>query len=151
MTQLLTAPATQPIAIVEAPKTAILCTPYFPQFVWLAVGALSYLNVRESGLQRMAPLKGRSVVLFPDLSAGSRTFAKWSRIADELREAGFQIIVSDYLEQRATEDEKANGLDLADYILNQWKGYPPSWDALLPADATPTLTVQSIETYLHQS
>ncbi|CCH53550.1 hypothetical protein BN8_02654 [Fibrisoma limi BUZ 3] len=42
--QLLTAPIDQPVAIVEALKTAVISTPYFPGFIWLAVGALSYLN-----------------------------------------------------------------------------------------------------------
>jgi hypothetical protein len=126
--QLLTAPADQPVAIVEAPKTAILCTAYFPQFIWLAVGSLSYLNVRESGLQRMEPLRNRSIVLFPDLSKGGTAYSKWNRIAEELRAYRYQITVSDYLEEQATDEEKVNGLDLADYILDQWKGYPPDWD-----------------------
>lgn len=38
---MLTTPADQPIAVVEIPKTAVLCTPYFRGFVWVAVGALS--------------------------------------------------------------------------------------------------------------
>ncbi len=128
LSQLLTTPSNQAVAIVEAPKTAILCTPYFPQFVWLAIGALSYLNVRETGLQRMAPLKGRNIVLFPDLSKNGSTYAKWRKVADELQSYGFQIVVSDYLEQRATDEGRIDGLDLADYLLDQWKGYPPDWD-----------------------
>jgi hypothetical protein len=121
--QLRTAPPTQPVAVVEAPKTAVLCTPYFPQFVWLAVGALSYLNA-----DRMAPLRGRNVVMFPDLSEGSKAFADWSRRAEQLRREGFSVTVSDYLETRATDEQRAAGYDLADFLLEGWGGYPPSWD-----------------------
>ncbi len=121
--QLLTASVDQPVAIVEAPKTAVLCTPYFPDFIWLAVGALSYLNA-----ERLAPLRGRNVVLFPDLSKDGSALRRWSQTADQLRPQGFNITTSDYFEQRATDEERANGLDIADYLLNQWNGYPPKWD-----------------------
>ena len=112
--QLLTAPADKPIAVVEAPKTAVLCTPYFQGFIWLAVGALSYLNA-----ERMAPLTGRNVILFPDLSKDGTAFARWSRTADELRLHGLNVTVSDYLELRATDEQKQAGFDLADYLLKQ--------------------------------
>lgn len=121
--QLLNAPPTQPVAVVEAPKTAVLCTPYFPQFTWLAVGALSYLNA-----ERMSPLWGRNVVLFPDLSAGGKAFTEWSRRAEKLRREGFSVSASDYLENRASDEQRAAGFDLADYLLEGWEGYPPSWD-----------------------
>lgn len=128
LSQLRSVSADYPVAIVEAPKTAILCTPYFPQFVWLAVGSLSYLNLNETGLRRIEPLKGRRIVLFPDLSKKGNAFARWKGIADELQSKGFHIGISNYLEERASDEEKNEGLDLADYILNQWKGYPPDWD-----------------------
>ena len=124
--QLITAPPFQPIALVEAPKTAVLCTSYFPQFVWLAVGALDWLNA-----ERIAPLRGRSVVLFPDLSKpkpGKPTaFEKWRTKADAFRAEGFNVTVSDFLETHADEERRAAGGDLADYILDLWEGYPPSW------------------------
>jgi hypothetical protein len=54
--QLATAPSSQPVAIVEAPKTAVICAAYYPQFIWLAVGALSYLTLNtDDGRQRLAP------------------------------------------------------------------------------------------------
>jgi hypothetical protein len=117
--QLLAAPINQPVAIVEAPKTAVLCTHHFPQFVWLAVGALSYLNA-----ERLAPLYNRHVVLFPDLSENSRAYAQWSNTANELRKKGFSVTISDYLEKRATDEHRAKGLDLADYIFQSSDIYP---------------------------
>ncbi|MVM33251.1 hypothetical protein GO755_24640 [Spirosoma sp. HMF4905] len=126
--QLHSVSADQPVAIVEAPKTAILSTPYFPDYVWLAVGSLTYLNSSESGLQRLAPIRARPVTFFPDLSKDGSAFDSWSRIADELNQVGFQISVSRLLESNATDKERADGFDLADFILDKWKGYPPDWD-----------------------
>ncbi|GAB3018998.1 DUF6371 domain-containing protein [Spirosoma pulveris] len=110
--QLVTAPLEQPVAVVEAPKTAVVCSAMIPGFVWLAVGALSYLNA-----ERLAPLRSRSVMLFPDLSKSGKAFTQWSQVANDLNKKGFQITVSDYLEQRATDEQKAQGLDLADFLL----------------------------------
>jgi hypothetical protein len=121
--QLLTAPSDQKVAIVEAPKTAIICTPYFTEFTWLAVGGLSYLNA-----ERLASVHNRKIALFPDLSKDGSAFAKWSQKADELKQQGFAVIVSDYLEQMATDEARLAGLDLADYLTDQWRGYPPDWD-----------------------
>lgn len=124
LTQLATTPLDKPVAIVEAPKTAVLCTPYFPAFTWLAVGALSYLNPA-----RLEPLRGRSIVLFPDASESGRAYAEWSTRAQELRRKGFQVEVSDILERNATLEQKQQGVDLADLLLGQWAGYPPEWDS----------------------
>ena len=120
--QLVTQPTDKPIAVVEAPKTAVLCTPQFRGFIWLAVGALSYLNE-----ERMTPLKGRNVILFPDLSKDGSAFARWSRTAEQLRAHGYNVTISDFLELRATEAQKIAGYDLADYLLDQWNEYPPEW------------------------
>lgn len=110
--QLLTAPHSQPVAVVEAPKTAVICAHFFRGFVWVAVGALSYLNA-----ERLAPLRDRNVMLFPDLSKDGSAFARWSRTAEELRPQGFNVTVSDFLELRATDEQKLAGCDLADYLL----------------------------------
>ena len=121
--QLLLADAHQPIALVEAPKTAIISTPYFPGFIWMAVGALSYLNA-----ERLAPLRDRRIELFPDLSKEGSAFDRWNRVANELLAQGYQITVSTYLEDNATDDERAAGADLADFLLEQWPDYSSQWE-----------------------
>lgn len=40
----------------------MLATPYFPRYVWLATMGLSYLTP-----DRMEPLRGRRIVLYPDV------------------------------------------------------------------------------------
>ncbi|SHI43611.1 hypothetical protein SAMN02745146_0871 [Hymenobacter daecheongensis DSM 21074] len=111
------------VAIVEAPKTAILCTAYMPSLSWVAVGSLTYLNA-----ERLRPLKSRRIVLYPDASSNGTAYSKWLRQAELLRYSGFQIEVSSLLERRATAEQKAAGIDLADVLLSRWPGYPPSWD-----------------------
>lgn len=118
--QLQSAPIDQPVAIVEAPKTAVLCSHYFPDFIWMAAGGKSYLNA-----ERLTPLKGRKIMLFPDLNAchdltnaNGQIIKGWLSRAQELITQGFDITVSDYLEKLATEEDRAKGLDLADYLIN---------------------------------
>jgi hypothetical protein len=95
-----------PVAIVESEKTAMISSVYMPNFLWLACGGLSNLS-RE----KLKILKGRNVILWPDLKA----YERWNNIA---REQGFKC--ADFLEKNATEEAKKKGLDLAD-ILIQWE------------------------------
>jgi hypothetical protein len=104
-----------PVALVEAPKTAVIGTlcyglPDTPgRLLWLAVYNKSSLT-----LDKCKALKGRKVVLYPDLNA----FNEWSQKAKEINASlpGTRFVVSDLLERNATETERTSGLDLADYI-----------------------------------
>jgi hypothetical protein len=135
--QLQTAQTDTPVAIVEAPKTAVVCTQYLPGFIWLAIGAKSYLNA-----ERLAPVRGRKLTLYPDLNA----FTDWSRRAEQLRTKGFQVAVSDYLETHANEEQKQAGLDLADYLLQQ----PPTVSRLAEQIARPGSTLKPDESQLER-
>lgn len=114
-----------PIALVEAPKTAIYGTLYFgipeqsKDLLWLAVYNLSSLN-----LNKCKALINRTVYLFPDLSKEGRAFKLWSKKAIEI-ESGLQGVnfrVSNLLERLATEQDKEDGKDLADYLkLLDWR------------------------------
>ena len=106
----------KPVAIVESEKTAIIASVYLPQFVWVAVGSLSNLNAEKCSV-----LRGRTVVLYPDLNG----FEKWNEKAKALSDlASFKV--SDLLERKATEAERKQGLDVADYLirfeLEQFRG-----------------------------
>jgi hypothetical protein len=96
----------KPVAIVESEKTAIIASVYLPQFVWVAFGGIGF------SLDKCQSLKGRKVILFPDLKG----FDNWNTKAKELSYlTRFQI--SDLLERKATEAHKREGLDLADYLI----------------------------------
>ena len=114
-----------PIALVEAPKTAIYGSLYFgppeqpTNLLWLAVYNLSSLN-----LSKCKALEGRNVYLFPDLSKDGKAFELWSNKVTEIQKhlQGTYFQVSDLLEQYASETDKEEGKDLADYLIKQdWK------------------------------
>lgn len=116
-----------PIALVEAPKTAIYGSLYFglpvnsTDFLWMAVYNLSSLN-----FDKVQALQGRKVYLFPDLSKDGKAFNLWSSKARELSDKmpGTLFKVSDLLEKEAIEKERLNGLDLADFLIRQdWRKY----------------------------
>lgn len=121
--QLASVPAGQPVALVEAPKTAVICAGYFPAVTWLAVGSLGQLTSA-----RLQPLKAYPLTLYPDASLTGQAYAHWTTKADHLRQQGFTLSVSRLLEDTLSPPQQAAGYDLADILLEQWAGYPPSWD-----------------------
>lgn len=114
-----------PIALVEAPKTAIYGTLYFgppeqpKNFLWLAVYNLSSLNY-----EKCKALKGRDVYLFPDLSKEGKAFELWSIKSKEIQKRlqGTSFQVSDLLEKLAPDKDRDQGKDIADYLIKQdWR------------------------------
>ena len=107
---------TKPVAITESEKTAIIASVYFPQFVWIAAGNKDGLNAEKCKV-----LRGRQVVLYPDLStpkAGKATaFEKWSEKANEFSNIA-KFTVNNLLEKKAGEAQRIEGSDLADYLIN---------------------------------
>ena len=96
------------VAILESEKTAVIASIYLPQYTWMACGGLSMLNTK-----RLEAIKKYPIILYPDLKA----LDKWKAKAEDLKLNGFRVTVSDLLEKFASEQERANGLDLADYLL----------------------------------
>lgn len=96
-----------PVAIVESEKTAVISSLYLPQFIWLATSGKDGLNSEKCKV-----LEGRNVVLYPDLHA----YEAWDKKASTIPYLkGYKI--SDLLENGATDSEKKEGLDLADYLI----------------------------------
>ena len=101
------------VCIVESEKTAVIASGCMPQFVWMAVGALSWLNINK-----LEPLDGRNIILYPDASVDGRAFERWRTIGDEANLLGISISISDLLERECTEQQKADGYDIGDYLIN---------------------------------
>jgi hypothetical protein len=101
-----------PVAIVESEKTAIVASIYLPRMVWIATGGKNGCKWKTDATVTNV-LRGRKVALFPDLGA----FADWQGMAERIARTGAQVTVNPILERNATEDERDNGLDLADYLL----------------------------------
>ncbi len=113
----------KPVALVEAPKTAILASIAYPEFVWLATTSLTYLTK-----ERCKVLKGRNVVLFPDTGipnkrTGLTCMDHWrERVIEFEGLANFQF--STLLEENTTKEQKEAGFDLADLILDEARKRP---------------------------
>jgi hypothetical protein len=98
---------TKPVAIVESEKTAVIASVYKPEFIWLATGGKDSLKAEICSV-----LVGRTVTLFPDLNG----FDKWSAEAKKIFNPEL-VEVSDLLERKASEAERKQGLDLADFLI----------------------------------
>jgi len=116
-----------PVALVEAPKTAIYGTLYFgvPQsdkdLIWLAV-----YNLSSFSLEKLKVLKNRRVIVFPDLSENGIAFKKWSEKTNDFGDKidGVKFKISDILEKRATIEQKKKGLDMADFLITKdWREF----------------------------
>ena len=113
------------IAIVESEKSALIASAFFPDLIWLAAGNLNGLSIEKSQV-----LKSRNVILFPDLGA----YEKWNEKAILIgKQCNCKISVSTLLEDIATPEAKANGLDVADFMIEQ----------LSKTKAEPVLEIQS--------
>lgn len=116
-----------PIALVEAPKTAIYSTCYYGvpkddnDLLWLAVYNKSSLTE-----DKFKVLKGRNIVVFPDLSANGGTFNEWKKKVEQFAKnlPKTKVLVNDFLELYAPDDLRNSGGDLAD-VLSQftWQEY----------------------------
>lgn len=107
---LLSEDKSRPVALVESEKTAIIASYYLPQFLWIASGGKNGCFNANS----LSVLAGRSVVLFPDLGATDY----WQSKISLMKSYGIDVQLFDYLEAKATENERKEGYDIADYLLN---------------------------------
>ncbi len=102
---LITQQPNKTICLVESEKTAIIASAYYPQYNWLAVGNLSTLSA-----EKCRSIINRKVILLPDLKAYDKWQEKAAKISPRWQ-------VSNFIETHATDAEKAQGLDIADYLL----------------------------------
>ena len=109
------------IAIVEAEKTAVILSEIYPQYIWLAAGGLTQLQ-----LDKFRPLRGRHLILFPDTDPKGDAYKLWYDTAQTVQQQLFwentpPIEISALLELKASEDQKARKIDLADYYFETIK------------------------------
>ena len=100
------------VCIVEAEKTAVICSQKFKDSIWMAAGGLEQLNV-----DKLRPLIGRQVILYPDTDPEGEAFKKWYDIAWRARcELEMDIAICNVLEENATPEQKEAKIDLVDFI-----------------------------------
>lgn len=96
------------VVLVESEKSAVIGSAIFPSYVWLATGGKS--RMRE---EKLRVLTGRTVLLFPDADG----YAEWRQRAGSMTFC--RAIVSDIIEQNATPEQKADHIDIVDWIIYQ--------------------------------
>lgn len=97
------------VFIVESEKTAVIASHYMPDVLWLATGGKNgCFNIHA-----VEVLRGRDVILLPDLGATDA----WRKKLPMLRPVCRSVAVSTILEDMATDEQRSQGLDIADFLL----------------------------------
>lgn len=100
----------KPVGIVESEKSAIICTAYIKDLVWIATGGKNgCLN------SRYHILNGRKICLFPDTKA----YDAWYIFYLKLKAENFSASISNLLEYQTSEEQWNSGIDIADILLKQ--------------------------------
>jgi len=94
------------IALVESEKTAVIMSVFKPEYTWVASGSKSGFKY-----ELMNPIKHYGIVAFPDKGE----YKDWLKRASELNGFGFNITVSNWLEQSSFKI----GTDLADVYISE--------------------------------
>ena len=119
----------KPIAIVESEKTAFLMSLENDTYNWLATGGKSNFSY-----EILAPIKGKKIVAFPDKGE----YQYWFDISQRLRDYGFDITVSENIEN----GNYSVGTDLADLLIEERQSKPE------PPLPTPELTaIPEVKTF----
>lgn len=97
------------VFVVESEKTAVIASHFMPDVLWIATGGKNgCFNERAA-----SALAGRDVVLMPDLGATQ----EWQARLPMLDKVCRSVSVNDIMETMATEEQRSQGLDIADFLL----------------------------------
>ena len=101
------------ICVVERESSAVILSELFPDHVWLAVPASVSFTV-----DMLEPLRHRKVIVYPSTDDTMSNYVAWLELADMARSLyHLDISVSRLLEDRATEEQKAQRIDLVDFLF----------------------------------
>ena len=99
----------KPVAIVESEKTALVASWYLPQYLWLAIGGKNGCF----NIDALRVLRGRQVILYPDLGATD----EWRKKLPLLRQLGIEADIFSFMDDVAPDTDVTAGYDIADYLL----------------------------------
>lgn len=97
------------VFLVESEKSAVIASHYMPDVLWLATGGKNGCF----NAWTVEALCGRDVILLPDLGATDA----WLEKLPMLRPVCRSVAVSTLLEDMATDEQRSQGLDIADFLL----------------------------------
>jgi len=102
-----------PVIVVESEKSAIIGSIVIPEFIWVATGG------KTSGVvDKLKVLKGHNITFVPDIDATE----SWKKLIEE--NADLQgMVVNEYLFYVATEEQRKNQYDIADFLLEERRSH----------------------------
>ena len=110
-----------PVAIVESEKSALIMSIAKPQYLWMATGSLNNFNEHF-----LMPVKEAAITAFADTDYPSQkgvfkssSFTLWERAAQQMNRDGWNIKMSNALEDTATIPQRMDKIDIADVIIDK--------------------------------
>lgn len=116
------------VCVVESEKSAIICSIFYPDKIWVATGGSHGLTVG-----RCMPLQGANVWIFPDVGM----YQDWSKRALDIDVMCESLVVSDVMEAAGMEE----GSDLADYLIYPGEGGYYNMIAAMELDLFPARSI----------
>lgn len=102
------------IGIVDSERSAVILSELYPQCLWL-----SWVYPANFTSDKLEPLRGHKVILYPRASQTMDYFMSCLEIADQAsRLYHLDITVSTIIEDNATASQKAAQIDLVDLLFN---------------------------------
>lgn len=103
-----------PIAIVESEASAIVLSELFPERIWLAYATVSHLVP-----ELLAPLKGRTVTIYPSTDPSMNTYMFFRDYANDVSSLyDLDLTIDETLEENASDSQKERCIDLLDFLLD---------------------------------
>ena len=101
-----------PIAIVESEASAVVLSELFPDVLWMAYATVEHLDVAL-----FAPLRGRTVTLYPNTDPSFSTYLFFHDLAESIRgRYDLHVSVASILEDHATPAQKERCIDLLEFL-----------------------------------
>lgn len=100
------------ICLIESERSAVILSELYPEYIWLA-----WVYDANLTIDKLEPLTGHRVVLYPRASEAKEDFTFCSELASQARHLyNLNITVNDVLEHQASPEQKARRIDLFEYI-----------------------------------
>ena len=104
----------KPIGIVESESSAVILSELCPDLIWLA-----YSYGTNCLIDNFEPLQGRKITLYPRTDPSQEYYLSFLELSDQVKRAykDIDISVSRFLEDNASDDQKARNIDLLEFML----------------------------------
>lgn len=100
------------VCLIESERSAVILSELYPEYIWLA-----WVYDANLTIDKLEPLTGHRVVLYPRASEAKEDFTFCSELASQARHLyNLNITVNNVLEHQASPEQKARRIDLFEYI-----------------------------------